>query len=564
MVIYAIGRIRISITGDTMIPLEEASNYRPYPIDPKQDLIVKKVENFAEYLFSITDRITYAASIFFQLFQPVMDSLYGREEDLLAREEKPASEFPAIHVVTKTEAMDAKFYYAIKEGKLWFKPISAHSEAHWKLFDNQGFAADQTFLMSVTADDHNLIVIDQLYRVHVAKTTNIQFVVSSDCPQWQLTRSEVNWSTKWFNMVGVAPILNLFKDPTLFVPPARSVAISYKGPNTLYYTDRVGKKHPEPFVGVTTLYLLDEKGTRIFFADPWLNNQFNNEITGPEDGEFVAEQMAASASTLLLIQRARNEYGQEIHKIYTRFVDFDSMGCNPVLPHTYDPENRTSLVRYLPPEDWLLQPCIVLGDEACLTSHIAILQTGRGQDKRQLRIQGKNRQGKSGYYYKDIYEPNWNFEETGEKISRTELLDVPHTGFTKGKQVMFDYEGILESKLVLQVFLRKFSHQGFNERGLHTYIEMRLQNGKVLKLPLYARRSWQHLIGLNKFKMKWTLVIPYHHLRETDLQVQQVLKMMFNKQQSLSVNVVEERNRVTIYNQLLSRSKFKMVFERCN
>ncbi|CAF4342907.1 unnamed protein product, partial [Rotaria magnacalcarata] len=97
-------------------------------------------------------------------------------------------------------------------------------------------------------------------------------------------------------------------------------------------------------------------GTRIFFADPWLHNKFGNELTGPEDGRFKAETLAASASTIMVIQRARNEFGQEINKVYTRFADFDSIGSNPALKATYNRKNRLAMVRYIPSEDWIQQP----------------------------------------------------------------------------------------------------------------------------------------------------------------------------------------------------------------
>ncbi|CAF0790164.1 unnamed protein product [Adineta steineri] len=125
------------------------------------------------------------------------------------------------------------------------------------------------------------------------------------------------------------------------------MCMSHKEPDTMYYTDIKGKKHPDPYVSVTTIYYLNEDTTRIFFADPWLQN----ELTTPEGGQFIAESMATSGSTLFLIQRRRNEFGKEINKMYTRFADFDSIGSNPALASTYNPNNNVPLVRYLPSED---------------------------------------------------------------------------------------------------------------------------------------------------------------------------------------------------------------------
>ena len=162
---------------------------------------------------------------------------------------------------------------------------------------------ERTPIIAISADGDNVVAIDQNQHVHYAKSHDIH-VYLVDEAEWEIeSDSKIEWTTQWFNMIGVAPILNQFKDPTITVDvAARSVAISHKGSDTVYYTDMAGKKHPEPFVGITTLYALNHDGTRLFFADPWLHNKLENEITGPEDGEFIAENMAVAASSLFLIQ----------------------------------------------------------------------------------------------------------------------------------------------------------------------------------------------------------------------------------------------------------------------
>jgi hypothetical protein len=254
-------------------------------------------------------------------------------------------------------------------------------------------------------------------------------------------------------MDGVSLVVNLFKNPILeSIKNYRSIAMSHKGHDTMYYTDMRGKKHPDPYVGVTTIYTLNEDGTRIFFADPWLQNKFENEITTPEEGQFKAETLSASASTIFLIQRARNENGREINKMYTRFGDFDSIGSNPALKATYNPMNKIPLIRFLPAEDWIHQPSILLEGKTRLTKNISILQIGWGQNSRELRVQGQNQQGQNGYFFKNIYDKQWNFQITDDMtIPEDEFLSesVPHTGFEQGPQIVHDYEnGRLESNLI--------------------------------------------------------------------------------------------------------------------
>ncbi|CAF0861293.1 unnamed protein product [Adineta steineri] len=262
--------------------------------------------------------------------------------------------------------------------------------------------------------------------------------------------------------------------------------MSHKGPDTMYYTDMKGKKHPDPYVGVTTIYCLNEDGTRIFFADPWLQNKFENELTTPEDGQFIAESMATSGSTLFLIQRGRNEFGKEINKMYTRFADFDSIGSNPALASTYNPNNNVPLVRYLPSEDCIKQPFINIQGKARSTKNISIYQIGWGQNNRQLRVQGT-----------DVNE--------------------------------------------------KLSHRGLNERGLHTKLILILDKNNQISIPLYARRGWRSLIGLSKSNL-WKLVIPLEYLQNDNYQIQLILEKIFQNKFRHNVYVYETKQEIFITN----------------
>lgn len=554
---------------------------QPYPTTHvKQDQIVENVCHFATRLFEIQEKIFQIAVRCFDALKQAFCSIgraFGiikfeaknKQDQAIWLEKREGSSITPQLVNTKTEAMDHKFHYVVKEGKVWFKPLAAmDSTTSWKLLGGNGFADQaQTPLIGIAADGDNLITIDQNQHIHYAKTHHIHVHLTGD-NDWEVeSNSKIEWTTRWFNMMGVASILNKFKDPTLkVVEGARSVAISHKGTDAMYYTDMAGKKHPEPFVGITTLYALDQSGTRIFFADPWLHNKFENEITGPEEGEFIADNMAASASTLFLIQRAKDEQGREINKFYTRFADFDSIGSNPLLPATYNISSQTPLVRFLPGEDWVEQPVILLEEQAKLTQHISILQTGRGQNQRQLRVLGTDKEGQPGYYYKNIYDLEWKFEPTQQVISSEEFLadTIPHQGFQKGPKITYDYSGDITCKLPYapQVKLKGFAKRGLNERGLHTKLEMTLINGTKLELPLHARRGTKHLLGLDlaSNRLHWKLVIPEEYYQHSDVKVKEALSRLFNNKRTLSVKVHEGPQEITLSPEFFSLNKFKMRF----
>ncbi|CAF0826276.1 unnamed protein product [Rotaria sp. Silwood1] len=545
---------------------DEKESLRPYPIDPVQDKVVRKILRVKEkgpvsrtvsFFSNISQRITLAISEY------VKEKSKGKKI-----EKKEADEIIHPLVCTPIDALDSKYFYAIRDGRIWFKPIAAHPDARWRLLGKNGYANKRkTPLISVSADGDNMIVVDQNQTIHYAKTNRIICQVSFVRPQWNIIQSSISWREKWFGMEGVSLIVNLIKNPILhMIPNARSIAVSHKGPATMYYTDMNGKKHPDPYVGVTSIYTLNADGTRIFFADPWLHNKFQNELTGPEEGQFIAETLAASGSTIMLLQRARNELGQEINKIYTRFADFDSIGSNPALKATYNKGNRIPMIRYIPSEDWIRQPSIILSGKARLTKNIAVLQIGWGQNNRQLRVQGQDINGRNGYYFKNIYDMTWAFEITNNiLIEEEEFLpySIPHIGFEQGPRIIEDFKnGVLKSRTMnklLEITLENFSRRGLNERGLHTKLVLTLENGFKLCLPLYARRGWKSLLGISGENI-WKLIIPDEYYDEEDKQVQEVLRRIFKNKRRHPVHVYERSDEIRITNVLGNNSKFEFTF----
>jgi hypothetical protein len=544
-----------------MVRLEERPPQflKHYPEDVQQEKVVRFASRLADILYRLREVLGSAILFCFRPIQYVISHLAPPKK---AAESTEVCDIPLSFSDSQQFAMDNKFYYMVKDEKIWYKPIAAHQDAPWKQFGNLDVP-----IVAVSADGENVVAVDDQKCVHYGKNSKINVTVDFDGPNWEATPdSKIEWTIKWFNMDFVAPILNKFKDPTLQVDKVRGFAISHKGPETMYYTDMAGKKHPDPLVGVTTLYVLSEDGTRLFFADPWLHNKFDNELTGPEEGRFVAESIAVSASSVFLLQRARDSDGKEINKMYTRYADFDSIGSNPALPGTYDIDNKTPLVRYLPAEGWLEQPPITLEGKARLTKEIYVLQTGRGQDHRQLRVIGTNSEGTSGYFYKNIYDTAWKFEVTGQPIPEEKFLaeTVPHTGFQQGPKKAYDYTGSLSSSFQepVELFLKKFSHEGLNERGLHTSVELALPNGMRLEFPLHARRGLRHLLGFDSGskKLSWTLVVPKEYQQSQNTQVKAILKQLFNNKKSLKVRVDEHSDSIAISPEFFSRNKFTMQF----
>lgn len=287
-----------------------------------------------------------------------------------------------------------EFEVSILEGRIWYRPKSTPEAAspQWKLLGETGLPVDSSLhlfglgkfdspasITELSADGDNLIAIGNDGFVYYMK--------------WD-TRE---WTNKW----GMP-----FSEKLRIPENIRSWSISHRGPFSGGYNDIDGNFHPIS-VGVTTLYALSEDGLRIRYADPWLPAGFSHEICGPLKNRFRARALDASASTIFVI----NDAGE----MYTRLADYDTFGNNPFLDYSYERRVRhippEKDVRTLPPEEWKKQPAVP-ELQGMITSAITILQTGRGNDSRELRVEGVNAQGDHGFFSKPINGETWIFIQT--------------------------------------------------------------------------------------------------------------------------------------------------------
>jgi len=149
--------------------------------------------------------------------------------------------------------------------------------------------------------------------------------------------------------------------------------------------------------------------------------------------------MSASASTLFVIGKSG--------RMFTRLADFDTMGCDPVFVYSFEPSSKPGVIR-LPGEDWREQPRLA----GRITSAITILQNGRGNAGRELRVEGVDSEGNGGYYSKPIYGTQWKFVKTGAPV-KGPFLEGPDE---LGPSLDIDYP-VFYSKLPKGSKLKDFS-----------------------------------------------------------------------------------------------------------
>jgi hypothetical protein len=324
--------------------------------------------------------------------------------------------FPrAVYLKTRTQTFNAYHYYILYEGLIWYKNIDADKKPqNWTLFQETGLPHNPwqigfnrpKKIIEISADADELVALSDegaFYRfcfdVTIAHKSNV-----------------------WLSRQGWPVEEQLYLDKATAKNSAW--ALGKRNLHVLYYEDPFGNQHHNGTMEIVTTYMLLEDGQEIRYADTGLRSDFSRNFIGPERGAFKAVSLSASASTMFVI----NDTGE----MYTRIADFDIAGCDPMFfKYTYNPYKSdlpgtnylSNLTEWgLPSEDWRAQPRIPLEGKAAITRHITILQTGQGNEARELRVGGLDEGGKSGYWSKGIFDETWRFNAVSIYFPSTALL----------------------------------------------------------------------------------------------------------------------------------------------
>lgn len=324
-----------------------------------------------------------------------------------------------VHFKTPSQGFCWENEYALSDGKIWVRPNveTSGKEGAWTLFDGTGipfgekaasFRADQRVLEFAT-DGTMVLAVSNSGRFY----------------NWQPTLSA---RTVWMDKMG-APF-----EEDLYLPRNRawgfslSVAVAPEKRLTpmhdivSYYEDADGNKIQFGFTA--TLFVLDPDGQRIRYWDTGLPASFHKAFATPDRGRFVAVNLSTAASTLFVVDgRGR---------MFTKMHDYEMFAACPGLRYTYQRERRTrsdaeimpllSALRTLPLPDWRPQEPIPLHGDAVMSSVITILQNGQGNAARELRVQGRDGEGREGYWFKPIFAPSWAFRVTGQRLDESKIL----------------------------------------------------------------------------------------------------------------------------------------------
>ncbi|MBU1242197.1 hypothetical protein KJ612_03265 [Myxococcota bacterium] len=296
---------------------------------------------------------------------------------------------------TREKSFNRRWYVTLSEGRIWVRPNTDNGEpaGEWRLLGT-GLPAGSdvnrfdppTAIVEISADGtwlHALSSAGVFYR-----GTDFNGDV----------HASFTWSDGWGHPAATGPGITA-EFPTTFgwsVSDSQAAGVGR-------YEDRLGTSHSVG-LGVAHLYRLGPDGRSLIFNDWWLPADWSRQICLPDRGTFLAENLSVSASTVFIVGT--------LGELYTRLYDFDTAGENDTLTYSFLINAASGDTRALPAEEWRRQPDITDG---LITGRITITQDGQGNAARLLRVEGV-RDGRTGFYFKHIFDETWSFEETGLSV----------------------------------------------------------------------------------------------------------------------------------------------------
>ena len=194
----------------------------------------------------------------------------------------------------------------------------------------------------------------------------------------------------------------------------------------LFEDDLKANRHPflpgpdgEPG-GIAQIYALSEDRRTIYSNDFWVSTDWRRISCAPKRNNVQVQSLSSSGSTMFVL----TDEGE----LWTRYWNYNTSGASaPTNLYTLDAKQAAPgnflTTRFLPTESWFLQPAIT----GYHTDRITILSTGHaGNHARLLRVEG-TQNGTSGYFEKLIYEKEWKFIATGERLRGKAFLAQSQT-----------------------------------------------------------------------------------------------------------------------------------------
>jgi hypothetical protein len=293
----------------------------------------------------------------------------------------------AVVFKTATQTFAGAHAFAVRDGVIYVRPAVVGRGVPgrpWRILKTPDCLTGR--VREISADHRLLLAVD-----------TDRHLYANDMPDDDI--SAERWTWRWGPYFWMGTGVQLFGDARAWAASELTSAERFK--------DSAGREHAP--IGVATVYVLRGDPTRITYLDPWLPADESREVCGPRRGTVPLAGLSASGSTIFAVSRRA--------ELFTRLYDFDVAGANTVFgTFTWVQDRPTSDTRWqLPPPGWVRQPV----PPGFITDRLTIGKTGLGAGARTLRIEGRTRRGRTGYWEKPIDAATgaWRFVATGTPLA---------------------------------------------------------------------------------------------------------------------------------------------------
>ena len=398
-----------------------------------------------------------------------------------------SGKFPdKVYIRTRTQSYCKYFEFVLHEGKIYAK---RPGEKEWELFLKTGVPFTKTLkdiawfptpkeVCEISCDADNIYAVDEngiFYYCFIDSSAPVKTFF-------------------WQRLIGFPKTRYLQLND--LVLSMRGWCMGTRRKDILWYEDIYGVQHHWGTMGIETYYFLTEDGQHIRFTDSGLPVDFSRTIQNPENGSFIAQNISVSGDTVFLIGSKGT--------MYTRLIDFDTMGCDPMFfQYTYEKISKSStgsdyISNYtpwaLPSEDWAKQPKIRLRGQARLTKMLSIAQTGRGNFARELRVAGTDKDGNVGYYHKMLLDTEWAFEKAPLVLKEEMFLDTTQPEFAES--YVKDYKGLVfRNNSIIEGLTCTIKNVGLDSEDRCT---IEISNGtESFECKIYPIEKWTYVKRYN-------------------------------------------------------------------
>lgn len=253
-----------------------------------------------------------------------------------------------------------------------------------------------------------------------------------------------------------------------------------------YYEDAKGRKGAIGFTATTGVLM--GNGREVRYRDTGLPADFMRGFLTPHRGRFLGEKLAQAGSTWLV-------FGHEpdgTPAMYARMYDYEINGDCPIKRYTYDDlpfekdtvHSLDDMVQRLPLPGWNPIPFPTLSGQATVTDRLDIVTTGSGDLEREIRIEGRNAEGVTGFYHKKVDSDAWQFTATRQPLAGTPVaVGRPDPAKASPAPVSWSYDRATWSGVLAKAPLRNLELLDFHPYQTQdepSTVRFTLESGKVV------------------------------------------------------------------------------------